>query len=449
MRRPQWRSWLQTFDCVAPFRCDGRHINARPIVRPYISLSDGSWSSDLEDDEQAGHGKESQPTPDKEAKGKGLSTTTIHLLGIGTVGRFLAYCLGGARRRFPITLLAHRPAFLKTWDEEGQQIKLIKDGMIDLRKGFNVQLLPSTTSPDVVDTDATIESPRNGGFEDEGPISQVIVSTRSTTTLQAMSRIKHRLDNRSTVFLVQQGPGMLDRINEQLFPDPVTRPSYMLGFMTHCIHSLKPGFTVHWTGAGRTTYTVVPRDVGGGAEEPWVSSTRYLIRSMRQSPSIVREGVLPSCYMMLQLEKLAVAAVIEPLTSILNCMNGELLHQPRISRAIRLLLSEISLVIRSLPEMQGIPNIEKRFSPLRLEGIVASLAQETSHSVSPMLRDINEGRTLQIDHINGYIVRRGEELGIKCFMNYLVMQMVLGRSLNVKRQMEGYVPFGASWLTQF
>jgi 2-dehydropantoate 2-reductase len=142
----------------------------------------------------------------------------------------------------------------------------------------------------------------------------------------------------------------------------------------------------------------------------------------------------------MQLEKLVINAVVNPLTVIFQCYNGELLHNFTITRIMRLLLQEISPIITSLPELQGIPNIPLRFSAHRLESIVRSVALKTKDNISSMLQDVNQGRETEIEYINGYIVRRGQDLGLTCSLNYMVVQMVKARQLMVSRQLQDEVP---------
>jgi 2-dehydropantoate 2-reductase len=45
-----------------------------------------------------------------------------------------------------------------------------------------------------------------------------------------------------------------------------------------------------------------------------------------------------------------------------------------------------------------------------------------------MREDIRKGRETEIEYINGWIVRRGRELGIDCVVNESITQLVLAKS---------------------
>jgi 2-dehydropantoate 2-reductase len=65
------------------------------------------------------------------------------------------------------------------------------------------------------------------------------------------------------------------------------------------------------------------------------------------------------------------------------------------------------------------------------------VANTTRDNISSMLADVRAGRQTEVEYINGYIVKRGEEIGIKCVVNYSTMQMVIGKSTVTQREVRG------------
>ena len=126
----------------------------------------------------------------------------------------------------------------------------------------------------------------------------------------------------------------------------------------------------------------------------------------------------------MQLEKLVVNAMINPLTVIFDCKNGELFNRRPIFHLMRLLLAEASQVIHSLPELGPDPEAASRFSVEKLEAIVLNVAEKTAKNTSSMLQDVRAGRPTEIDYINGYIVKKGKEQGIECKTNEKLIQLV-------------------------
>ncbi|KAL8965747.1 MAG: hypothetical protein Q9197_006348 [Variospora fuerteventurae] len=216
--------------------------------------------------------------------------------------------------------------------------------------------------------------------------------------------------------------GVIEEVNDLVFPDPVTRPQYVLGITSHGVYRKQPFNLIH-SGHGTTALAILPRDIEE-VKPDFESSALYLLRTITRTPALAAVGFAPTDLLQLQMEKLAVNAIINPLTALMGCLNGDLLQRTSISRVMRLLLAEISIVIRSLPELQGVPNVNTRFDIRRLEAQVLGIAEKTASNKSSMLQDISQGRLTEIEYINGYIIRRGEEAGIRCVLNYMLMHII-------------------------
>lgn len=360
----------------------------------------------------------------------------IYMLGLGNVGKFVAHSLAGIPNRPPITLLFHHKNLFRMWDRHGRALELQQYGKSEQREGFDVSLAQS----------ADRQAPAR---RDEGEtIYNLIVSVKGHTTAAALSTIAHRLTSGSTILFLQNGMGIVDEVNEKLFPDADTRPSYMVGLSTYHLHAAGHfGISKHGVGtmalgslSGSWSLPVKFSDPMLRIGSQITPSTRYLLRTLTRTPALAAMGLAPIDLFQLQVERLAVQSIIDPLSVMFDCRNGELLDNPAITRVMRLLLSESSLVIRSLPELQHLPNVNLRFSPAKLEYQITSIAKTTASNESAMVQDIKEGKKTEIEWLNGYIVRRGEELGVRCVMNYMLMQMVKGKDRVRMNRETGLVP---------
>jgi 2-dehydropantoate 2-reductase len=292
----------------------------------------------------------------------------------------------------------------------------------------------------------------------EDPIHNLIITTKTPTTVSALRALKTRLLPTSTLCFLQNGMGVIDDVNEHLFPDPAQRPNYMQGIITHGANvppqkaEQDPFYAVH-AGKGTIALGLLPRegpsavrpddeaeDVKDIKDEKWAPSSRYLLRTLARSPVLCAIGFTPTELLQQQLEKLVVNSVLNPLTAILDNKNGSILYNFPLTRTMRLMLAETSHVIRNLPELKDVPNVTTRFGPQRLEDLVVSVTKKTADNISSMLADVRAGRRTEIEYINGYIVKRGEELGLKCLVNYAIMQTVMGKALMTRREVHGEVP---------
>lgn len=394
----------------------------------------------------------------------------IHILGVGNVGLFLAHSLAGIPNPPPITLLSHRKGSQRSWKEAGERIKVVTDGSSQSRHGFDLEYVPpissmssSTPNPenasfnhhpgslqepitsDVVE-DIELENTADSHMDETHPplvqgddaiIWNLVVSVKISTTIQALSKVAHRLCRDSSILFLQNGMGMLDEVNEKLFPNVETRPNYIVGVVSHGVKRLEH-YAVEHAGFGTIAIGILPRKPAESFRFP--DSARYLLRTLTRTPILAAVAFPPTDLLQQQLDKLAVNCIINPLTAIFDCTNGELLNQFSVTRIMRLLLAEVSLVIRSLPELDGVPNKNLRYDPQRLEAMVVVVATRTAKNVSSMLHDVRQHTKTEIDYINGYVVRRGEELGIKCVLNYMLLQMVKARGNMVQQRDDDTLP---------
>ncbi len=98
--------------------------------------------------------------------------------------------------------------------------------------------------------------------------------------------------------------------------------------------------------------------------------------------------------------KLAVNCVINPLTAIWNCPNGELRHHPQ---EIMQICEEVAAVI----EREG-----HHTSAEDLRDYVMQVIDATAENISSMLQDIRALRHTEIDYINGFLYAAPARMGL-------------------------------------
>ncbi|KAL8896480.1 MAG: hypothetical protein Q9192_003073 [Flavoplaca navasiana] len=348
----------------------------------------------------------------------------IYILGIGNVGGFVAHSLASLPHPPPITLLLYNQKQLSAWHEQGRSIKLTTHGLLDTKLGFEVESVRQPDSTTEYPSTADV-SPQLSGPPDADIIHNLVLSVKAYHTVNALKQVAHRLRPESSILFLQNGMGIIEEVNEQIFPNPEQRPQYLLGIISHGVYSVGPFSIVH-AGAGTIAMAIIPRNIEE-IKPASAPSALYLLRTLTRSPVLAAVGFSPTDLLQLQLEKLAVNAIINPLTALYNCVNGGLLRQPSVSRVMRLLLAEISLVIKSLPELEGVPNLSVRFDIRRLEGEVIGIATKTAVNRSSTLEDVRRGGPTEMEYLTGYIVRRGEQVGLQCVMNYMMKHLVLAK----------------------
>ncbi|MEB2436449.1 2-dehydropantoate 2-reductase [Citrobacter braakii] len=119
--------------------------------------------------------------------------------------------------------------------------------------------------------------------------------------------------------------------------------------------------------------------------------------------------------------KLAVNCVINPLTALWDCSNGELRHHPE---KIALICEEVAAVI----EREG-----HHTSADDLRYYVEQVIDSTAENISSMLQDIHALRHTEIDYITGYLLKRARAHGIAVPENARLFEMVKRKESEYER----------------
>ncbi|PBP20811.1 2-dehydropantoate 2-reductase family protein [Diplocarpon rosae] len=373
----------------------------------------------------------------------------IHILGLGNLGRLFAHALATQANAPPIVLLFHRSSMLEEWDAANREIQITTSGM----PPSPLRPLRPCISFCMVSTSSGYEIEVIGS-QDQGtersPIQNLIVTTKATHTLSALRPLAHRLNTQSTLLLSQNGLGTIPELNTNLFPCPAHRPAYLSAITSHGVYSTGPFHSVH---AGLANITlglsITPQPPSPSlcpsqpeaqqpphpqdAHQPPLQS-QYLTSHLLSAPILSATSVPPGELYHIQLEKLTINAVINPLTTLLRLKNGQLLDPdfPAIRTLMRRVVEECSRILLTLCGVRPGSQEAERFSPRRLEGKVVDVARKTAANTSSMLQDANAGRRTEIAYINGYFVRRAEELGVECRLNEVLFRLVgEGRRVDV------------------
>ncbi|KAE8140180.1 ketopantoate reductase PanE/ApbA C terminal-domain-containing protein [Aspergillus pseudotamarii] len=336
------------------------------------------------------------------------NSSPIYILGLGSIGCFIAHSLRSLPDIPPITLLLHRESLRREFISTGQKISLQvgEDGDVDEQSDFNVEVLGSDTTP-------------------TSPIRCLIVTVKASMTVDAIRPIKGRLGPDSVICLFQNGLGQVEELNQQLFPNPATRPTYMFGIVRHGVY-LKAAFQAVLAGRnGCVSVGFVDTD-SLTISQP---RNRFLVDTLLRSTTLNCEELDWTRLFRDQLFKLAANCVLNPLTALLDVRNGVIADMPQVRPLITRLLEEISTVFGRLPEIQSLSAHDPScFSPASLEAVVMDTIRKTAGNSSSMREDVRKGRLTEIEYINGWIIKRGRELGVECVTNLSLTELILAKS---------------------
>lgn len=226
-----------------------------------------------------------------------------------------------------------------------------------------------------------------------GPIQQLLVTTKTPATDDALLPLLPDLVPGATVVLLQNGMGTEDSIRAR-------RPDLQLLVAVTTDGVFRPSRdTLVLAGHGDTLIgSLAPRQE---ALTQWAAATL----GMRAAPDIqVRRWL-----------KLAMNCAINPLTALRHCRNGELLNAPDALATMRAVCDEVAAVMRA----EGLDA-----DGANLYRLACETAGKTGANVSSMRADTEAGRETEIRQMNGFVVARARALGIPAPVNARLLSAI-------------------------
>ncbi|KAI1430805.1 6-phosphogluconate dehydrogenase C-terminal domain-like protein [Xylaria sp. CBS 124048] len=367
-----------------------------------------------------GNGNKGRALDDRERR-------RIYILGVGNIGRLYAMCLSQVANRPPITLVVHRRELLEHWVAE-PGIELTRYERVQRNADFDIEWWTDVASPSGVEV--------AGGHT----LSNLIVATKASDAVPQIDRVRRYLGSESTVTFTQNGmcnlwPPLGDAYVQARFPSGMG-PTWLACVTTHGVTSHGPFKSIHAAPADAVIGPVTPGATGK-------EQVRNLMQAIADAPDLDARQVSTKELWIRQLEKLVINAIINPLTAVLRCLNGELLvaRDDALPEVIDRLLDEASqllcaLVADSKSDEILLPRSEseaanskesaaeslrvsreqliERFSFPRLRKMVLDVGEKVVENTSSMLQDVRTGKQTEIDDINGWLLDTAKLVDQRC-----------------------------------
>lgn len=392
----------------------------------------------------------------------------FHILGVGAIGGLVAHNL---RRilpaEFSVTLI-HKTV--------RDQLRLQRKGAITIENCgnedkssdyeheiFNQHIPPPATLPKttIVDTSPAVKT-------STGPIDSLFVALKAHHTLTGIQALASRLRPHSTVVLLQNGMGIYESLLTNVFRNPAERPHFILTSNSHGAFATDFYHILH-AGVGSIEFGIAPdshgRDFEAGLHDQTLPLQHRRLRltdiSRSGDPQSHRYSTLRSTVAALLLlenlgtswkslstlqlsmrRKLVVNAVINPLTALLDCRNGDLFEHDQARELLGQICDEASNVLMAqmaadteswMEDLQtdGVdtstvqaPVFPEALTSSALQTEVLRVAAVTRQNISSMLGDVRRGRSTEIDFLNGYLVDLGQEHGVNTPVNLALANLI-------------------------
>ncbi|KAI1803480.1 hypothetical protein F4811DRAFT_572136 [Daldinia bambusicola] len=374
---------------------------------------------------------EEEPKPLRPVPAIQLSNK-IHVVGFDPHARFITHALTADPQLPPVQILIHNPLPVKTWGQEGRAIN-IHDS-----RGHPISTR-NIICPDYV-------NPYPWKIRAPMPIlHNIIVSTTSRAILPTLYALRDRIDRRTTICLLEPGLGVVETLNEEIFQVPALRPNYVICHSTHKLsrHSYYMYSVRHIP--GRLYLYAVPRDDEDEDIDRVTSQilgsqhTQHLIDLLSAAPEL---DVVSTTWLQMLVHKLPdmmFESLADTLSAVLDCKYDLVRSNRKAMGLWNELFDETVNIISSLPEHQ---DHRKKFRFLHERRFASNLRmrlERQGSEYSKWIAAVRRGRQPPIPYVNGYFVRRAQEVGVNHETNSLVMSMVEAK-VESRRKMH-QIPF--------
>lgn len=229
-------------------------------------------------------------------------------------------------------------------------------------------------------------------------ISHLLVTTKAYDVRDAVASVAHLVTEAGVVLLMSNGMGFTEQVRRDwphlnIYCGTTTEGAYRVSDQ-HIRHA----------GRGET------RVGRSGQEEPpaWFGHWARAI-----NPSLWDGNIENALW-----SKLAVNCIINPLTAVHGCLNGELEGRSDLAAQVAILCDEVAHISRA----EGFADIATVLSHT-----VASVIAGTAANRSSMLQDVQGGRRTEIDYITGYLLQVADRHGIDAPHNRALLESIKNR----------------------
>ncbi|MBL4827237.1 MAG: 2-dehydropantoate 2-reductase, partial [Spongiibacteraceae bacterium] len=230
-------------------------------------------------------------------------------------------------------------------------------------------------------------------------IDYLLLSTKAQQTEQALTEIKAHLSHQASVLVLQNG------LASELLPQHLPTQKLFAAVTTD--------------GAYRTeAHTVTHAGIGKTLIGPLDPTTKNTCTALIQQLPLAFLSI-ECCHDIKQQQwkKLAINCVINGLTAIYQCRNGELLTINQASQQLNALCEETFTIIDALGVSIG-------DSAQTLYNDVHSACTTTANNYSSMYQDIKHKRPTEIDFINGYLCTLAKKNALNCPENTHILKSI-------------------------
>ena len=405
----------------------------------------------------------------------------FHVLGLGPIGSLISHhlCKTIDATKYGVVLIHKTTSRLEKAKLAGNILKVEREGVVDASTAFSsevfqsVEQLPYEKGETTRFARDTLKSQNASvvGLDADStpqihhtllPIESLIVTVKAYTAVDAVRAMVPRLRPNSTIVLLHNGMGVYERLVEDVFRNPEQRPHFIIAVNDHGAWNKDYFYTVH-AGVGAINFGIVADPQGRNFETPiadtdvpgqeQLQSLDNIMslkegddspyRSLRNTVAALSNlsGLNTAWKPMSHVEtamkrKVVVNSVINPLTAVLGCRNGELLEAASAREILTRICSEAAHAFdmqareersdkeKRVEVQMGLSRVSPSLTAGALEEECLRVIKVTAGNISSMLSDIRSGNYTEIDYMNGYLVGLGRSFGLPMTTTTTLLNLV-------------------------
>nr|CDP24145.1 Putative protein of unknown function [Podospora anserina S mat+] len=355
----------------------------------------------------------------------------IHVMGLDPVGRYITHILASCDHIPPVRYVMHTPGVHNVFKQNDRKLTLYRgDQMVTTNRIIAVNF----------NQGGDYTSPKQYALP--SLISNLIITTPAADVVRILEPIKHRLDHRSTIVLINDGLGVVEDLIKTYYPSSITRPTFILGQFTGKLGYTGEQFSVEEVELGRLRMSIYPQQIQQSGvrivRHPPIEHTlkpTRLLRTLTVIPDLRAAGFPMDDFFKKALPTIVFRSIVDPLTVVLDSTYDKLPKNAYARLVMDQLLSELCGVISRLPEVRDSPDFSRLTVTQRLRKEIYHKLVRQQTSSSRMRSNVARGWATDIDYQTGYFVERGRQLGLRVEnLNSLIAEVKAKQKIQMDRQ---------------
>ncbi|KAI8945812.1 hypothetical protein F4801DRAFT_593848 [Xylaria longipes] len=351
-----------------------------------------------------------------------LLSRRIHILGFNAHARFIAHAIASTPD-VPVNIFVHHRKVLSYWGAEHRKLSLY-DG-----EGSYISSAAIPCPERIFGLSQRLESANIANYF----LDNVIVDTAEPAVLPSLNALRDRIDRHTTICLLQPGLGLLEHINEYIFPDPVTRPNFVLGHSTHQVGRVSSSmYSIQQKRRGFLYLHGVPRLEDSARDESSIAyeamrQSQHLAKLLSSTETLNVVGLPWVRFLSWKLPWLIFCSAADSISVMLGCRYEEIYKNDYARALWEDILDESIAIVSQLPELQEVPHKRGYFTGNAFRRRLRTFLASQRANTSPWIKQVKMGDYPPVDYFNGYIVRRASKLGLNHKHNSMASEAVKAR----------------------